>query len=355
MCVCPNGSTSTIATAYNIDGSLASLTNSTGTTSYQYDANGNVSQMTSANGSIISYVRDTQDRVLSQTEKANAGAIDLTTSYDVYGKVLTVTDSRNRTTTMTYDVVNRLATKTLPNGVKTTYGYDDLDRVTSIVYAKADGTILASETYTRNIGGEPSKVLREDGTYTLYEYDAAVRLSKETAFSAGGVVVKAIEYSYDLDGKRTRKMSAVGSQDYGYNANGQLATVGQNQSYTYDADGRLSQVVRDGKTVVLGHDVGDRLTSVNVNGTTTQYIYDAQGNRIGETSGTSSKNYLVAPNLTNGLESTDLVTDGSGNVLSDYVYGGSSIITQGRDTSNLAHIGLNRLYSNSLKVYYCTT
>jgi RHS repeat-associated protein len=337
-----NGNTSTIATAYNTDGSLASLTNSTGTTSYQYDADGNVSQMTSANGSIISYVRDAQGRVLSQTEKANAGAIGLTTSYtyDVYGKVLTVTDSRNRTTTMTYDVVNRLATKTLPNGVKTTYGYDDLDRITSIVYKKADGTVLASETYTRNIGGEPSKVLREDGTYTLYEYDAAVRLSKETAFSAGGVVVKAIEYFYDLDGKRTRKVSSAGAQDYGYNANGQLATVGQNQSYTYDADGRLSQLVRDGKTVVLGHDVGDRLTSVNVNGTTTQYIYDAQGNRIGETSNTGSKNYLVAPNLTNGLESTDLVIDASGNVLSDYVYGGSSIIA--------------RLDANGNPIYYLT-
>jgi YD repeat-containing protein len=65
---------------------------------------------------------------------------------------------------MTYDLVNRLETKTLPNGVKTTYGYDDLDRITSIVYAKANGTVLASETYTRNLGGEPSKVLREDGS-----------------------------------------------------------------------------------------------------------------------------------------------------------------------------------------------
>jgi hypothetical protein len=27
--------------------------------------------------------------------------------------------------------------------------------------------------------------------------------------------------------------------------------------------------------------------------------------------------------------------------------------TPGRDTRNFAHIGLNRLHSNSLKVYYC--
>jgi hypothetical protein len=28
--------------------------------------------------------------------------------------------------------------------------------------------------------------------------------------------------------------------------------------------------------------------------------------------------------------------------------------TPGRDTCNFAHIGLDRLHSNSLKVYYCT-
>jgi RHS repeat-associated protein len=223
--------------------------------------------------------------------------------------------------------------------VKTTYGSDDLDRITSIVYAKANGTILASETYTRNAGGEPSKVLREDGSYTLYEYDAAVRLSKEVAYTADGVAVKSIGYSYDLDGKRTRKVSNLVSQDYAYNANGQLATAGAN-GYSYDADGRLSTVTKSGGTVTLGHDAYDHLTQVTSNGVTTNYRYDAQGNRIGEVSGSNAKNYLVAPNLGNGLASTDLVTDGSGNVVSDYVYGGSSIIA--------------RLDANGEPLYYLT-
>jgi RHS repeat-associated protein len=239
---------------------------------------------------------------------------------------------------MTYDVVNRLATKTLPNGVKTTYGYDDLDRTISIVYTKADGTVLASETYTRNAGGEPSKVVREDGSYTLYEYDPAVRLSKETPYNPTGVAVRAISYSYDLDGKRTRKVDNLGTADYTYNANGQLATAGGN-GYTYDADGRLSQITKSGDTVSLSHDNYDRLTQVTSNGVTTQYLYDASGNRIGEV-GNDTKNYLVATNESNGLASTDLVTDGKGNVVSDYVYGGSSIIA--------------RLDSNGNPIYYLT-
>jgi RHS repeat-associated protein len=240
---------------------------------------------------------------------------------------------------MTYDVVNRMATKTLPNGVKTVYSYDDLDRIINLTYTKANGTVLVSETYTRNAGGEPSKVLREDGSYTLYEYDAAVRLSKEVVYNPAGGLVESIEYSYDLDGKRTKKVDAAGTHNYNYNANGQLATVGQD-GYVYDADGRLSQFNRDGKVVVLSHDAIDHLTQVSVNGVNTQYLYDAQGDRIGEVSGVNTKNYLVAPNLGNGLESTDLVTDGNGNVVSDYVYGGSSIIA--------------RLDANGDPIYYLT-
>jgi RHS repeat-associated protein len=333
--------TSTSTTAYDADGRVSTLTNSTGTTGYLYDANGYVSQITSANGSIISYEHDVQGRITQQTEKANSGSIGLTTkySYDILGNLLTVTDSRNRVTTMTYDVVNRMATKTLPNGVKTVYSYDDLDRINSLTYTKANGTVLVSETYTRNAGGEPSKVLREDGSYTLYEYDAALRLSKEVVYNPAGGLVESIEYSYDLDGKRTKKVDAAGTHNYNYNANGQLATVGQD-GYSYDADGRLQQFNRDSKTVVLSHDAFDHLTQVSLNGVNTQYLYDAQGNRIGEISGGNTKNYLVAPNLGNGLESTDLVTDGNGNVVSDYVYGGSSIIA--------------RLDANGDPIYYLT-
>jgi RHS repeat-associated protein len=240
---------------------------------------------------------------------------------------------------MTYDVVNRMATKTLPNGVKTVYSYDDLDRIINLTYTKANGTVLVSETYTRNAGGEPSKVLREDGSYTLYEYDTALRLSKEAVYNPAGGLVESISYSYDLDGKRTKKVDAAGTHDYNYNANGQLATVGQD-GYVYDVDGRLQQFNRDGKTVVLSHDSIDHLTQVSVNGVNTQYLYDAQGNRIGEVSGGNTKNYLVVPNLGNGLESTDLVTDGNGNVVSDYVYGGSSIIA--------------RLDANGEPIYYLT-
>jgi RHS repeat-associated protein len=324
-----SGNVTTNNIIYDANDNISTITNTIGTTSYQYDSKGYVSQITGANGSSISYLRDTQGRILQQTEKANAAATGIVTkySYDIYGKLLTVTDSHNRVTTMTYDLVNRLETKTLQNGVKTTYGYDTLDQIISIVFTKADGSVMASQTYTRNLGGEPNKVLREDGSYTLYEYDLAVRLSKEVSYSSSGTVVRSIEYSYDLDGKRTKKVDNLGTHDYTYNANGQLESVALD-SYTHDVDGRTSQIIRDGHSIDLTHDTFDRLTQIIKDSTTTQYLYDANGNRIREISGGNTKNYLVAPNLANGLDSTDLVTDGSGNVVSDYVYGGSEIIAR---------------------------
>jgi YD repeat-containing protein len=63
--------------------------------------------------SIISYKHDVQGRITQQTEKANANSIGLVTkySYGILGNLLTMTDSRNRVTTMTYDVVNRIDTR----------------------------------------------------------------------------------------------------------------------------------------------------------------------------------------------------------------------------------------------------
>ena len=206
-------------------------------------------------------------------------------------------------------------------------GYDTLDQIISIVHTKADGSVLASQIYERNLGGEPNKIVREDGSYTLYEYDPVVRLSKEVSYNAAGVAVRSIEYSYDLDGKRTKKVDNLGTHDYTYNTNGQLETVNAD-TYGYDADGRLEQVTRGGHNLTLTHDTFDRLTQVTKDSTTTQYLYDVNGNRIKEISGVNTKNYLVAPNLADGLESTDLVTDGSGNVVSNYVYGGSEIIAR---------------------------
>ena len=230
---------------------------------------------------------------------------------------------------MKYDVVNRLKERELANGVKTTYEYDDLDRVKSIVHTNANGEVLASVAYERVGIGEPSKITREDGSYVELEYDSALRVEKESRYGTDGTLIEEITYSYDADGRREVELSSVsGDSNYTYDGY-QLDTVqnaGVTENYDYDDNGRLTLIERDGETVDLEHDTYDRLTEVEnqTTGETTQYIYDGNGNRVKAVEGTEERRFLVAPAMGGGLQSTDLIADENGNLISNYIYGGGS-------------------------------
>jgi RHS repeat-associated protein len=309
--------------------------------------NGGLSGIDDPNGSSIRYERDILGRVTKITEKATPTAIGAVTqyTYDPVGNLKTVIDPIGGITTMTYDAANRLTQRLLPNGITTSYTYNLVDQILSIVHKAVDGNVLASLTYERTKGGEPTKITREDGSYTQITYDASLRVTKEAYYESNSTLTETITYTYDAAGKRTAKTDFQGNHAYNYGSGFRLNTVqdaNETDQYTYDADGRLSQVNRDGSNISLSHDDYDRLTQVN-NVTTGQnviYLYDAQGRRIGENDGTTQRRYLVDPSMGSGLDIQDLVTDGSGNLLANYIYAGSA--------------PLMRLDANGNPVYYLT-
>ncbi|NJR19365.1 MAG: hypothetical protein HC785_29265 [Calothrix sp. CSU_2_0] len=338
----------TTSFTYTAEGAVNTMTDSTGTTTYRYDASKRLAGMDYPNGSGISYTYDSVGRVKTVTEKGSATGTAYTTEYDydVFGNLKSVKDPSGGITTMKYDVVNRLKERTLPNGVKTTYEYDDLDRVKSIIHTNAQGQVLSSVTYERKGIGEPSKITREDGSYTKLEYDDSLRVKKESNYNAANVLLKETSYSYDASGKRLVQSSVDNTRTFNYTAGYQLDTVvetGETENYDYDQNGRLTLISRDGKTLDLEHDAYDRLTTVEneTTGETTQYIYDGAGNRIKAVEGNQERRFLVAPAMGGGLESTDLITDGSGNMISNYIYGGGSS-------------PFMRLDANGNAVYYLT-
>lgn len=165
------------------------------------------------------------------------------------------------------------------------------------------------------------------------EYDEALRVTKESFFSSTGTLVEETSYTYDAAGKRTATTTMVGTQTdsntYNYTTGYQLDSItGTNgtEDYQFDENGRLMLIQRDGVTLDLEHDAGDRLTSVEneTTGTTTEYVYDGQGNRVGAIDGTEVRQFLVAPGMGSGLNSTDLIADGNGNLISNYVYAGGA-------------------------------
>ena len=325
--------TGTVSYTYTANGSMDLVTDDkAGTTDYDYDSStGALSRITYGNGSSIAYTYDLFGRTKTVTEKASAIGSSYTTTYDydTFGNLKSVLDPAGGLTTMKYDVGNRLIERSLPNGVKSVYQYDDLDRVKSITHTNAQGTVLASVAYDRNGIGEPTKITREDNTYVTLKYDEALRVKEESYYSATGTLQETIAYTYDAAGKRTAKSDRTGTDTYNYKPGFQLDSItgtSGTEDYEFDANGRLTLIERDGVTIDLTHDAGDRLTSVaNITtGETTQYVYDGQRNRVGAIEGSEVRQFLVAPGMGSGLNSTDLIADGNGNLLSNYIYAGGS-------------------------------
>jgi RHS repeat-associated protein len=314
------------------NGNIKTVTDGTGTTTYRYDpVTGALKGIDYPNGSSIDYTYDLLGRLKTIAEKASVTATASVTTYDydAFGNLKWVLDPAGGLTTMVYDDGNRLKERRLPNGVTSFYDYDDLDRVKSIVHKNAAGNVLASVTYERKGIGEPTKITREDGSYVMLEYDAALRVKKESYYNASGALQDETTYTYDAAGKRLVQSSTVsGDRNFTYKPGYQLDSIGGavNEDYDYDTNGRLTYIARDGKTLDLEHDAGDRLTAVEneTNGSTIQYTYDGQGRRVAATEGTSQRRFLVAPAMGSGLESTDLIADGNSNLITNYIYAGGT-------------------------------
>jgi RHS repeat-associated protein len=326
----------TTSFTYNGTGGFSTVSNASGTNTYSYDASDRVTNIVNPNGSSIGYHYDLVGRVDRITEKANPTATARVTEYgyDILGNQTSVKDAAGRITLMSYDAVNRLVEKTLPNGVKTVYVYNDLDQVSKIETKNGAGTVLSSLTYERTGIGEPTKVTREDGSFVTYGYDGALRLTRESYFGTTGTLQSEISYTYDASGKRLTKNSEVYAYNNGYQLQGVTGANGA-ETYGYDADGRVSTINRDGGTLNLSHDNYDRLTQANG----TSYLYDGEGRRIRAVSGADERRFLQASN--GGLDVTELLTDASGNVISDYVYGNGSV-------------PISRLDASGNPIYYLT-
>jgi fibro-slime domain-containing protein/RHS repeat-associated protein len=321
---------------YNTQGALATATDATGSTVYTYDAFGMVATITYPTGASVAYHRDSHGRVDTITSKASATATAYVTRYQydaTYGRLTQVTDPLNGVTTLGYDLDARMTTITYPDGVTTTYTYDDNSQIASVVSKRnSDGTVLESSTYVRGLDGEPTKVTREDGTYVVYGYDTALRLTSETYFSAAGVSQGAITYAYDTAGNRSTMTNSTGTFNYSYLSGDRLSSVsgggmrgmGGFQSYGYDANGDVSTISRYSQNLTLGYDTSGHVVSVQGLATgTEQYTYNGLGQRVAATDSSGKRNYLVAPSF-GGLDSPYMVTDGSNNLVDDYVYVGDT-------------------------------
>lgn len=313
---------------YNFNDAVTIMKDNTGGTTNLYDPAGRLYGIDYASGASVRYDHDLLDRITNVVAKASPAGTAYSTKYqyDAVGNLTNIIDPFNRNIQFGYDEVGRKRTRSLPNGVLTTYDYNDFDQLTNIVH-KNGTTVLASFTYERATGGEPTKITREDGSWVELNYDAALRLTNELYKTSGGAVAEQIGYGYDASGNRVRLVKAgitlTNSVAPGYQVQAvkNASTGATAETYEYDNGGRVTTINRDGATLHLGYNVADQLAAFTNGSIWVTYTHDANGRRTLSTNSAGVvRRFLVAPTPETDLESPLLIADVGGSIQQGYVY-----------------------------------
>lgn len=335
-----NGTNQT--TTYTYDALNRAVTKNAGSAvTYGYDNWGNLTSLSDVSGT-TTYTYNARNLVVGENKTFTGLAnknFAITKTYDLDGRLKTLTDAANKTITYAYDNraklsavglgAQNLATYTYTafgkpdtisygNGVTTVHTYDGLQRVQSIVTKNSAAQVLWSEQYTYDAQSNRATMTDHTGRSVSYAYDSLDQLTGAT-YTVDGVQ-STITYAYDTAGNRTALNTPMGNTNYQYlagtneltqvsnndliigvqfNANGSLqkethSKSGVNQQtidYAYTPDNRLSGItyhtVNTNPTITA--DVADKTIS---------FAYDDFGNRTRKTINGSESTYYFNQGLT---------------------------------------------------------
>ncbi|MFF7213164.1 LamG-like jellyroll fold domain-containing protein [Streptomyces sp. NPDC008238] len=292
------------------------------TTTFGYDAAGNRTRFTDGRGNSWRYTYTPwgqQQSVIEPTTERYTSAADSTTTfaYDADGQMTTATLPGGVTTSMTYDEAGQLKTMSGQGAdaatAKRSFGYD------------ADGRVLSADTDAAGIAGQDD---HQNATHDAFTYDDRGDLLT-TSGSAG-----ASDFTYNDDAAMLSRTDAAGTTSYGYDTAGRLsslddAATGNHLTYTYDQLNALKTVKygTSGQTRTFSYNSAHQLTNdVMVQGASTvasfAYGYDKNGNLTSKTTagvaGASANAYTYdwsdrLTSWTSGSTTTQYGYDASGN------------------------------------------
>ncbi|HXA30546.1 MAG TPA: RHS repeat-associated core domain-containing protein [Candidatus Angelobacter sp.] len=261
----------TVQQTYDADRNLASLTDGDNNkTTYTYDAANQRTQTTRADTTTLATDYNSDGTVADQ--KDGKGTAILTYAYDSLARPTSVTDALNNTTSYTYDGAgNRLtqldpvtgATCTaVPKVGCTTMAYDAANQLTGVTYS--DGT---TPNVTLSYDADGQRTGMTDGTGTSsWSFDSLHRL---TQYSDGHS--DQVQYGYNLRNLAT-SLTYPGSQvvSRGYDDAGRWTSVqdwnSNTTSFGYDANGNLTTETLPSGTAVVDTftlDSADHLTGIS--------------------------------------------------------------------------------------------
>ncbi len=286
-----------------------------------YDKADRVTSATDSRGGKIDWAY--HDKANSKTEKLKEQTVTqggytnkVSYDYNTLDQNIRVTDE-SQTYRFDYDDQGNVRTYTAGNGAGSTFNYDHANKIKDLVVGTSN-SILFSERYEYDQAGNRTKIKHEGVggkvTETNFVYDPINQLlnealpngtSKSYTYDGFGnrTSVKVVE-----NGKETKSIAATfndgnqlvkfGTESLTYDANGNRTSDGK-YKYTWNEDDQIVAITKQGENnafAMYKYDETNRRIEKNVNGQVTRYFYDGD-----------SINPLYE-------------TDGSGNVLRQYVY-----------------------------------
>ncbi len=321
---------------------------------FGYDAASNITSYTVRDGSTINYEFDAINRLTVKNRPGDpnivyryniasrlydvndgravteGGGLTELYYYDRIGRLTDVNDIKARFVSYEYDERSLRTKLTYPDDSNVTYEYDVLGRLTKLKY---ENNTIAQYKYDE-LSRRTLLTLGNDAN-TVYEYDLANRLTKLTNnLDVSNSII--FEYAdYDKVGNRlTCKVDDDDAQVYYYDVLYQLTYVdyndGNTTDYDYDALGNRTEV-DDGTAIIYDSNSLNQYTAVGPQGSQTDYHYDENGNLIDD--GTYLYYYDCENRLTDVNDQNDTAVafykyDYRGRRVRKRMYGGSPPLTR---------------------------
>ncbi|QCS54135.1 RHS repeat-associated core domain-containing protein [Priestia flexa] len=265
-------------------------------TKTNFNKNGKISSIVDTNDNTTTFVYDASGKL---TKVRDASGRETTINFGTNGNVSSVTDPGGRATNYEYDTSGNLTKVTNPEGKVTTFSYNTDHNITGITDARSIKTTVEYDTSNR--------VKSISRPITI---NGALETSKTT-------------YSYDTTNLVTSVTDGEGKRvDYTTNANGNVVQITENPldaankavtTYIYDNKNNLTKVVdpntnKAGGTAayVYTYDAKGNITGVqlpeNQNST---FEYDSQNNLVKEEDFNQNVSTNDYDGNSNQTESTD--------------------------------------------------
>lgn len=257
---------------YYDDGTLRTI-GKNGTTRFNYDNLNRLDDYTDIYGKNVDYGYDANG---NRTRITYPGGLRATYTYDDNNRMTRVSwawNGQTYFTNYTYRKDGLVKTATNSNGTNCTYTYDAAGRMTGIAHRKSNNAIINSYTFTLDkLGNHLTENKSEPygvPPYATASLSGTYNGENEVSNYAG------TSFTFDANGNQTRK----GSTNMTFDQRDLLTRLG-GSNYLYDGSGLLRRAVRGGTTTKYVWDaqgMGNILMETNNGGTATAYYLHGQG------------------------------------------------------------------------------